>query len=388
MRTIRPYRIHWLCEESTPYHDHFFRRLAAEPEVELMVHFVRLRLDSHPWEVPPAVGFPNRPYRTVLGLDWHLLRLAVTDRSCFFIIAGWRDWTMRAAIAILSAQGRSFALMGDTPDLQVSRPWFKSKVRDTFLGWLFAHCSAILTTGQPGIRAFQLMGALPEKLYNCPFFVDLDYFKPNSRQESEDNKGVATWARVTGSEILFLTSGQLVTRKGFDFAIRAFARALCEIDGYPGARLLIAGEGPERSGIQALINQLELTDHIQVLGWLEPDQMRELLAAADVVVHAAIGDPFPVVVLEAMAMGKPILGSDSSGSVLDRVVDGVNGFVHRTGDVEQLAKHIVYFLRHPEAARCMGGEARRTAEQWPASRGVQVVKEMIACCLNPSEGES
>lgn len=361
------YRIHWVCSLSTPYNDFLFRSLAAEPDIDLTVHFIELRRGSHPWQSPVAVGFHHRAFQTVIGFDWHLLRLAWSDRESFFFLGSWREWTTRAVLILLSVLRRPFALVSDTPDLHKSRSPLKILLRRVFLPFVFSRSAAILATGRPAIQAFQVMGAPAARLVNFPFFVNLNRDQPAPTKACSD-------------QILFIACGQLVQRKGYDLAIPAFAQAL-ETGGHNQrgrARLLIAGDGPERAPLESLIAHLGLVDTVQVLGWLEPQAVQALLNQGDVFVHPARNDLFPASVLEAMAAGKPVIGSERAGSVVDRVMSGVNGFIHGHEKIVELAEHMVFFMEHPEEIKKMGIEARRTAEQWPVARGVQIIKSIVA----------
>ena len=82
-------------------------------------------------------------------------------------------------------------------------------------------------------------------------------------------------------------------------------------------------------------------------------------------------------VLEGMAAGLAILGSDVSGSVKDRVSHGFNGFVHPAGNAEVLAEHIEFALTNPAKIAEMGRRARLTAEEWPVDRGVEIVCRIL-----------
>lgn len=83
-------------------------------------------------------------------------------------------------------------------------------------------------------------------------------------------------------------------------------------------------------------------------------------------------------VLEAMAAGMVVLGSAASGSVRDRVANGVNGFIHSAGNVQELADQIVNLMKNPGNISMIGERARQTAEQWPASRGVTIIQSILS----------
>lgn len=175
----------------------------------------------------------------------------------------------------------------------------------------------------------------------------------------------------------FISSGRLQNdRKGHDLALRAFA-LVAHKRGFNG-EYLIAGTGPDETRLRELSQALGLEEQVRFLGWVEPDALADLYRSCHVLVHPSpVHDPFPNAVLEAMASGLAILGSDVSGSVLDRVEQGVNGLIHRAGDVTQLADHVEYLLANPEVVERMGQRARETALRWPVERGVEIVRQMV-----------
>jgi len=105
--------------------------------------------------------------------------------------------------------------------------------------------------------------------------------------------------------------------------------------------------------------------------------MEAIFLAAEVLVHPALWDPYPVAVLEAMAWGLPVLASDQTMAAVDRVGPGESGFLHRVGDVSGLARDMAYLLGHRERVREMGRQARQTAAQWPVDRLAQTVLELV-----------
>jgi glycosyltransferase involved in cell wall biosynthesis len=135
----------------------------------------------------------------------------------------------------------------------------------------------------------------------------------------------------------------------------------------------IIGDGPQRAELEQRVARSPFAARIVFRGWLQPDEIQQVLKSTHVFLHPARWDPFPVAVLEAMAAGLAVLGSDRSGSVVDRVRDRINGFIHRSGDVAALASHIGAVTESPARAREMCEEARRSAEAWPVQRGVDIL---------------
>ena len=129
--------------------------------------------------------------------------------------------------------------------------------------------------------------------------VDLDRFVPRERVAAKAAYG------VTGPLVVSL--GALIPRKGHDIAIDAVAAL-------PGVTLLIAGEGPERSALQARIESLKLGDRVRLLGSLPHADLPALLAAADVMALASASEGLANAWVEALACGTPIVITDAGGA--------------------------------------------------------------------------
>ncbi len=359
----RAYSLHWLCNLPTPYNDFFFRWLAGDPEFDLTVHFRKDRSASHPWKKSNRQDFRSRTYGG--KLDLQLIRHAAIDSKSFLIVAGWDNVTAQLVLSMLSLRGRPFAIWTDTPNVHRSRPVLKGVARGTWLRAVFSRASAVMGTGRPAVEALAQMGCPPEKLVNFPYWVPLP-----------DVAAMTTHTAVN-EKIEFMAAGVLEQRKGYDFAIDAFADA---VRLFPNRRatITICGEGSERPLLEERIRHLHLEGKVALPGWQEPREIARRLMHCTAFIHPARWEPYGVAVLEAMASGKAVLGSDQTMAVLDRVQHGVNGMVHRTGDVTELATHIASFLRDPLLSSRLGGLARSTAEEWPVQRGIRQVKKLIA----------
>lgn len=152
-----------------------------------------------------------------------------------------------------------------------------------------------------------------------------------------------------------LILGRLVAAQEINLALEAFARiGEC----FPEVRLVIAGEGDERPKLEKEVSALRLQDRVEFRGLVEPENVPELLNQATMLLVTSRYVGFPMVALEAMQMGRPVV-TTTGGGISEAVIDGQTGLVTPPGDSLALAKAMRFLLEHPGRAMEMGNEGRR-----------------------------
>jgi glycosyltransferase involved in cell wall biosynthesis len=161
--------------------------------------------------------------------------------------------------------------------------------------------------------------------------------------------------------------------KAFEVAIEALALANQKA-GHRVATLEVIGDGPEREHLEALAQSLNLGGLVEFPGWLSNDVARKRLRDTDALVVTSKFDAYGVVVLEAMASGRPVLASDKVVSARDRD-DGFGAILfHPAGDAEYLAQQIKLIAGDQNVLRMASEAARAIAEQWPLTRAAAILK--------------
>ncbi len=153
--------------------------------------------------------------------------------------------------------------------------------------------------------------------------------------------------------------GRLVGRKGFDTAIKGFARVAAD---YPELHLVLAGDGPKRDELEALARQSGGGERIHFVGAQTGRIKVALLQRAQLVIIPSVEeDNMPLVVLEAMAAGRPVLAS-RLGGIPDVVVDGENGRLFEPGNDQELATGLGEMMQQGKKLERMAHLARQTAD--------------------------
>jgi glycosyltransferase involved in cell wall biosynthesis len=146
--------------------------------------------------------------------------------------------------------------------------------------------------------------------------------------------------------------GRLDLLKRFDLLLQGLARTREPV------RCLIAGDGPERRHLQEMISELGLGDRVELLGYVDDEQLLDLYARCCAVYYAPYDEDYGYVTIEAFRSGKPVITAHDSGGVLEFVEDGSNGFVCNSGAPEQMALRIDTLFRDRELAGRMGAAGR------------------------------
>ncbi|MDD5719153.1 MAG: glycosyltransferase [Candidatus Krumholzibacteria bacterium] len=241
--------------------------------------------------------------------------------------------------------------------------------------WFGAHLVFISTNQQEYWRCRRLWAPRIHLIRNG---VDLEHYACEEigdlgrRFRSEHGIGV--------SDKVIAICAVLRPEKAHQDLLAAVARA--HAAGYPW-RVLIVGDGPMRQAIEASAARLGLSGFVKLTGMIR--DVRPALAAADAVALVSVAvETLSIAALEAMAMARPLLMSDIGGAS-ELVVDGENGRLFPPGDVEELARCLVW-LWNVESLAAMGVRSRERAESsFSLSYMGSAYEALIDDCLRASD---
>lgn len=161
-----------------------------------------------------------------------------------------------------------------------------------------------------------------------------------------------------------LTVGRLVGKKGIEFGIRAVARLVRQ---FPNVHYTIVGGGPDRAALTALCRTLQIECYVEFAGEAARDvvvtTMRNasILLAPSVVATDGDEEGIPVVLMEALASGLPVVSTRHAG-IPELISHGRSGLLAEERDSEALAEHLAFLITHPAEYQAMAVEGRRTVE--------------------------
>jgi glycosyltransferase involved in cell wall biosynthesis len=159
---------------------------------------------------------------------------------------------------------------------------------------------------------------------------------------------------------LLAFAGRLTAAKSLDVALRALA----QLD---GATLLVVGDGEERAGLERLARELRLEPRVRFLGAQPRAEVLRTLRAADVAVLSSRWENFPHVLVEALAVGTPVVAT-AVGGVGEIVADGENGLLVPSGEPEALAGALARVLGEPALRDRLAAAAAPSVERFAPER--------------------
>jgi len=204
-----------------------------------------------------------------------------------------------------------------------------------------------------------------------PNFVDTELFKPNS--DCSFRKNIAS----KGEKILVHTSNFRQVKRVPD-TIKIFDLVQKEVP----SKLILVGDGPDRSECERLARQLNLTDKVKFLG--KQDGLVEILTSSDLFLIPSQSESFGLAALEAMSCGLPVISS-SVGGLPELVAHNECGFIAEIGDIERMAKYAIDLLTNEKKYKIFSQNAReRAVRKFDINKVVPLYEEEYRKVLNKS----
>jgi glycosyltransferase involved in cell wall biosynthesis len=344
-----------------PYMVDRFNAVAVRGNLEFEAWFSARTESDRSWEVNESSWrFAHRYLPatdrgvSALALPTPLLRGRAPD--VFVSLYAGADFLVGSALARQRGARTAF-WVEVTYDAWVQRRRWKEAVKSR----VFPRADGILTAGEDGRSFARQYGAHDERIHQVPHVIDFDRLSRGARFSQRERDSLRAELGIRG--LTFAYVGRLWTGKGLTYLLDAFGelqqRDVGEVS------LLLVGDGRDEEQLRTQAGAKRLQN--VVFCGFQPDHMLpRLYGASDVFVFPTLGDPFGMVVLEAMACGLPVIATTASGEIADRVVEGVNGFQVPPADTPQLVDRMTLLACDEQLRRRMGrASVERVAGQTP-----------------------
>lgn len=242
--------------------------------------------------------------------------------------------------------------------------------------------SSALVAGTRSRRYLNVLGFPDEKIREGVDVVDNDYFRARSTEARKIGDSSRELYELPPRFVLAVN--RLVEQKNLPFLIDAFAGFVGESDGGDLA-LVIAGDGPLRSELEAQVENMGLTGRIHFAGKVDYQSIPDYYAHADAFVLASGNETWGLVVNEAMASGLPVLVANECGCSSDLVEDGVNGFRFDSSDRKELIRLFHQIENDPEKLTKLGAVGLEIIGRWSPKLFAHNLMELLGHAMGNYE---
>lgn len=358
------------------------RLVQQRPDVELLVIQIARNERSRAGLEQAAADAPTYQYPYRLLFDRLLEDVGLGERTLALLkqlwqyrpnvlnLTGYYDPAQLMLLVVARLMGIRVIMQNESTAADHARGGWKERFKQS----IFSLCNGFFCFGTLSANYLLQLGVRAERILLRKNAVDNQTLYRVYQQALVNRNAEQKQQSICPRNFVFV--GRLIDVKNLHVLVEAFAQAQRQLrpafinsatgeadDAQPPQAsqwgMLLLGDGPLQTALQAQIDQLGLNDMIHILPGRAWFQVPEVLALADVLVLPSRSEPWGLVVNEAMACGMPVIVSDRCGCVADLVVDGQNGFVISPEQPEQLVDALFRFMSDQTDRIEMGNAAQR-----------------------------
>lgn len=236
----------------------------------------------------------------------------------------------------------------------------QNKIFKLMVGIACKGANHIISDSSHYIDQLNKLGFNPRRVSIIRYGVNTKIFK-----KIKKDIGLVKSLRLKVSDRIVLAVGRMVAQKGFIYLIKAFYNIAKKI---PEAKLILVGDGYERSRLESEVKDLKIEDSVIFAGTISYDKLNFYYNIADVFVMPSIRDKegntdaSPVAMMEAMSCGLPVVATKFAGSE-DLLLGGKTGFLVKEKNIKQITDAICKFLSAKGDKVKIQMEVRKIAEK-------------------------
>ena len=359
---MKPYIVYW-NNIPAPYMVERFNALADRQDFDIEAWFNDRSESDRSWIVDESSWRFRYRYLPTINIGRHRLHLPmpVLGKRPDVLVSLYAEPSFLIGWAVAKLRGAKTAFWCQvTNDRWVKRRTWKEALKRL----IFPKVDATLGSGKES-QAFAMRYGVPEEKALClRHSIDVNHYASGREKYFQDRAHIRNNLRIQGT--VFIYVGRLWSGKGVDYLLKAFDKVQ-KMSGEE-VSLLLVGDGLQEAELQRFCVERGIRNVI-FTGFQQKPELPRYYAAADVFVFPTLGDPYGLVIDEAMASSLPIISTSAAGEIGDRIDEGANGYIIPPGDSEALADRMLRLVNNQHLCQIMGKVSAEkikghTPEQW------------------------
>jgi len=382
------YKLAVLVSHPIQYHAPFFQKLSRDPNIDLTVYFcwdfgVKETYDPQfgkrlKWDIPLLEGYKYKflgnfsptPANNFWGLiNPGIVKEITRNNYDALLVFGWNALSNWLAFLTAFVKKTPVFLRGENPlNQEISKNYYKKKIKKIILGFLFRRAKAFLYIGEENKKFYEYYGVSTERLFFCPYAVDNSRFIKEARALKPKRTAIRKKLGIPKNAIVVLFVGKLMSKKRPIDLLWAYERIPQE-----NKALVFVGDGELRHALEehAVSSGLK---QVYFAGFKNQTELPEFYAMADIfVLPSGPGETWGLVVNEAMCFGLPVIVSDIVGCASDLVHLGENGHTFPHNDAGELARCLNILIKGAAARRRAGEKSLEIIKQYNYQKDIESI---------------
>jgi glycosyltransferase involved in cell wall biosynthesis len=336
------------------------------------------------WDIPLLEGYSYRFFKNnsknpsinngFWGLNNKDIKEALkAEKPCLIIVPGWSYSSYLNSIRWARRYGHKVALRGESPlNQELMKPKWKLFIRSLFFKWIFKRVDYCLYIGSQN-KAFYKYYSIPEnQCFFTPYAVDNKRFQCASESLKPLKESLKISIGIPANHLVILYSGKYIHKKKPLDLLNAFSKLKSN-----NISLVMVGDGELKESMHQFIKSNNLSN-VYLTGFINQSKITEYYAVGDIfVMCSGFGETWGLSVNEAMNFSLPIVLSDTPGSAYDLILEGENGFIYKTGDVEELTNCIKELILKNVEIHKMGLKSKEIISNYSYSQVYNTIKKLL-----------
>lgn len=230
---------------------------------------------------------------------------------------------------------------------------------------IFPRANIIVTVGEDGRQYALRYGARPDSVKYAPHVIDVNHFAQKAKAGLHQREKLRSRLGLVG--VTFMYVGRLLCRqKGLDDLLQAYAIVQSRFK--EEVSLVLVGDGEDQEYLHRRSKEMKLAN-VVFTGFIHKNDLPLYYVASDVFVFPTLGDPYGLVVDEAMACSLPVISTNAAGEIRKRIEHGVNGYIVPPENSAVLAEKMLILAQNAKLRKTMGMRSYKkiknnTPEKW------------------------
>lgn len=375
---VRPFVVYW-NNIPAPYMVERFNALADRREFEFEAWFNDRIESDRSWEVDESswrFNYRYVPCTRIGGRRFHWPWSLLLRRRPDLLISLYAEpsyllgWGLAKLLRVKT---------GFWVEVTFDRWVKRNAVKEAVKRWLFPRADAVVTVGSDGMRFAEKYGASKERIFFAPHAIDVRLYREGAARGRDCRDAMRSRLGLKG--VAFIYVGRLWWGKGINYLLDAFE--VVQRTSSVEVSLLLVGDGENEVELKERCEERGVRN-VVFTGFQQKAELPRYYALGDVFVFPTLGDPYGLVVDEAMACSLPVISTSAAGEIRSRVDEGGNGYIVPPEDSAALAVCMLK-LAENQRLRTRMGEASaekiegHTPEMW--AKAFEGIVEIMTASL-------